>query len=608
MRYLTSAFLTILISSSLVACGEDPVEEPLGRSGLDGGISHRVAIRSPNPGETLADSSAIITGWCEYGSKLYIQYVNEGRQFSPSSERANPRMVKCEACDAEPDCGTGVNDRGQFTLTLRFSDRAVDRKRSVRITQIDRAGNKKAEPVVYTVFFEPPLQETSAFPPIAGAQDVRDMGIGVGVWEDPQTGETIAAVGATVAANDARQDTVLIYRQQPSSNWTQLQQLTVNGDPGDRFGASLSITKDLLLVGAPFEDGGAEGTGNPNAPRDNDVHEAGAVYVFERQGGTWVLIQYLKPKAGSITQLARFGWSLDLDPGGLLVVGAPFQNFPNKNTAGAAYAFRRGADGLFRQVGFPIIPSVPRQLNDTRPFAHEEFDQFGYSVATDGQVILVGAPEEDSGDHNEPMNNDDQTKNSGAAYLFRLDESHVRWFLTDYFKPVAINMDARFGWSLDMWGSWIAIGAPFDNLPDERNAGSVTLISQDPLGNWIHRGTLRAPDTQTSGLGIGDLFGFSTTINETNLVVTAPLEDGNGSDPADNSVDQSGAGYLYTLEGSTWTLRDYLKADSPIVDHQFGGYLMQFKQGDKASVHGGTILIGAPGREEHPRGSVHAFK
>ena len=35
---------------------------------------------------------------------------------------------------------------------------------------------------------------------------------------------------------------------------------------------------------------------------------------------------------------------------------------------------------------------------------------------------------------------------------------------------------------------------------------------------------------------------------------------------------------------------------------------MDFKQGDKAALDGGTILIGAPGREAAPLGSVHAFQ
>ena len=64
--------------------------------------------------------------------------------------------------------------------------------------------------------------------------------------------------------------------------WTQQARLTAN-DSGakDQFGVSASISGDVAIVGAPFNDGNAADTG--------------AAYIFNRKGDTW--LQHAKLEA-----------------------------------------------------------------------------------------------------------------------------------------------------------------------------------------------------------------------------------------------------------------------------------------------------------------------
>ncbi len=124
-----------------------------------------------------------------------------------------------------------------------------------------------------------------------------------------------------------------------------------NAGHEDWFGVRLALSGDgnTLAVGAPNEDSVATGlTGNQD---DDSAQEAGAVYVYTRNGGAWAHQVYLK---GSNTeQFDEFGSSLALNRDGtMLAVGARFEdstagevnlNEPDNSApdSGAAYIFVR---------------------------------------------------------------------------------------------------------------------------------------------------------------------------------------------------------------------------------------------------------------------------
>lgn len=94
-------------------------------------------------------------------------------------------------------------------------------------------------------------------------------------------------------------------------------------NPGlaDRFGYSVALAADgnTLAVGAHDEDSSATGIDGNQA--SNNDHESGAVYVFTRNGTTWLQQAYVKPPYTWKYDL--FGYSIALSgEGNTLAVGA----------------------------------------------------------------------------------------------------------------------------------------------------------------------------------------------------------------------------------------------------------------------------------------------
>ena len=123
-----------------------------------------------------------------------------------------------------------------------------------------------------------------------------------------------------------------------------------NTGVNDWFGARVALSGDgtVAAVGAPFED--AAGTGATARQDDNSATEAGAVYIFVRNGATWRQQAYLK---GSNTQaFDQFGSSVGLDRTGTLLVASAWgedsaartvngnQNDNSAAEAGAAYVIQ----------------------------------------------------------------------------------------------------------------------------------------------------------------------------------------------------------------------------------------------------------------------------
>lgn len=94
-----------------------------------------------------------------------------------------------------------------------------------------------------------------------------------------------------------------------------------NTGPHDTFGARLALSRDggTLAVAAQLEDSAGQGV---NAVQNDDsAQEAGAVYVFARDGASWIQTEYIK---GSNTEaFDEFGSAVALnDAGTRLAVGA----------------------------------------------------------------------------------------------------------------------------------------------------------------------------------------------------------------------------------------------------------------------------------------------
>lgn len=119
--------------------------------------------------------------------------------------------------------------------------------------------------------------------------------------------------------------------------WSQAARLKAsNADAGDRFGQSVSVSRDGLsvLVGASAEDGSAPGLDGD--PSQNNLLAAGAAYLFGKTTAGWVQEVYVK--ASNPGTADGFGGAVSLAGDGVsFACGASGAS----SGAGAAYGFTR---------------------------------------------------------------------------------------------------------------------------------------------------------------------------------------------------------------------------------------------------------------------------
>ncbi len=337
---------------------------------------------------------------------------------------------------------------------------------------------------------------------------------------------------------------------------------------GDDFGLALSISGDTVAVGLPDEDSGVSGN-----PADLSASLSGAVWVFVRSGNGWAQQAYLK--ASTPKAFEWFGNSVALS-GDTLVVGAPE---PNGQGGGSAYVFIRSGGVWTEQAR--LKASTPNK--DAK---------FGWSIAFNGNSILVGAPGldvgvEEEGNAASPIN--------GEAYVFV--PSGTGWTQQARLRPHHSVVGDGFGTSVSIAGGTAVIGAPFDdNASSGVNAVSqntaapkagAAYVFTENAGTWVQQTYLKASNT-----GTDDQFGRGVAISGSLIAVGAPHESsravGINGIQGDNSAARSGAVYLFTSTGSGWAQTSYIKPSNTGTNDLFGRSL---------ALSAKTLVVGANGED-----------
>lgn len=353
-----------------------------------------------------------------------------------------------------------------------------------------------------------------------------------------------------------------------------------NTGSGDRFGTSVAITGDTLVVGAIYEDSATTGVNSvPNESADG----AGAAYVFVRQGGVWAQQAYLKASnAGSGDE---FGHSVAVS-GDTLIVGAGREDstttgvdsIPNESasSSGAAYVFVRNG-GVWAQQAYLKASNTGSG------------DFFGESVSISDNTIVVGAAWEDSsGTGMNPASNETASA-SGAAYVFV--RSGGVWAQQAFLKSSNTASGNFFGCSVCIFGETAVVGSysedssttGVNSTPDTIGYGSgAAYVFTRQSGTWTQQAYLKASNT-----GQQDGFGWSVALSGDSLVVGANQEDSSTTGVnsfSNEGASSSGAAYVFTRTAGTWAQRAYLKASNTGVGDWFGA---------ATAVSGDTVLVGA---------------
>ncbi len=370
------------------------------------------------------------------------------------------------------------------------------------------------------------------------------------------------------------------------SGWSQQAYLKAsNTEILDRFGRSVAISGDTLVVGAVGEASNATGVNGNQS--DNSAMQAGAVYVFNRSGSGWSQQAYLK--ASNTEMFDRFGTAVAIS-GDTLVVGVypeagnatginGDQSDNSAEFAGAAYVFIRNGTTWSQQAYL--------KASNT-----EKHDRFGFSVAISGDTVVVGSNGEDSnatgtnGDEN-----DNSAANAGAAYVFTRNE--MRWSQQAYLKASNTGVGDDFGASVAISGDTLIVSAKLENSNatgingdqsdnSKIEAGAVYVFTRNDTV-WSQQAYLKASNTDA-----GDMFGISVEIFGDTLVIGAYPEASNATgingDQSDNSADFAGAAYFFTRSGTVWSQRAYLKASNT---EAFDGFA------HSVSISDDTLVAGA---------------
>jgi hypothetical protein len=187
-----------------------------------------------------------------------------------------------------------------------------------------------------------------------------------------------ALVGAVLDNHDgANCGSAYIFRRD-GTNWVQQTKLVAeNGQAGDEFGGSVSLSGKYAVIGA---------IGN-----DDTGEDAGAAYIFVRSGDDWTQQARLVPSDGAAGD--QFGNSVSIE-GNYAVVAAHLDADMGAES-GSAYIFKREGQ------------SWAQQAKLTAPDGNSN-DFFGQGVSIDSSYVIIGAPY-----------NDDKGSNSGSVYIFR---------------------------------------------------------------------------------------------------------------------------------------------------------------------------------------------
>ncbi len=349
-----------------------------------------------------------------------------------------------------------------------------------------------------------------------------------------------------------------------------------NAAPNANFGSSVAIDGNLAVVGAPVEDSSASGVNGIIGT--SLINDSGAAYVFLRTGVEWNQIAHLK--APSPVANTRFGVSVTVS-GGLIAIGHASQT-----DGGRVHIYRLENGGILHEA---TIAASNAESNDA----------FGSSVSLSGQSLLVGAPGEDSSSIgiNGALNNN-SAGYSGAAYLFQ--RSGNSWTQAAYVKASNTQSDDGFGNSVAISGDTFVVAASredggsvgINGLQSDNSkpfAGAAYVFFRSG-STWAQQAYLKASNTDES-----DAFGSSIAIDGNQILIGALGEDSSAvgvhGNQLDNSRRSSGAAYLFSRSGATWTQSTYLKPNS----HTNGGATVQ-QFGMDVAIRGDFATIAARSR------------
>ena len=438
-------------------------------------------------------------------------------------------------------------------------------------TQITVVWNDRNDPLS-TTYQLLQLPETRLTADDGAAND--EFGVSVAIDGDTAVmgapGRDTKDADGNVIAADA--GVVYVFVRDAQGVWRKEGTLTASDRAAnDEFGASVAVDGDTIVVGAPGDESGK-----------------GSVYVFAKpttaNGWADTIAEPAKLTASDGATNDEFGISVAVS-GGTIAVGAPV----DESDEGSAYVFAKPA------LGWGTVNQTAK-LTASDGAAN---DEFGISVAVDGDIVVVGASEDESG--------------KGSVYVFAKPTNGTGWDTendtdTETAKLTASDGAANdeFGISVDVDGNTIVVGARGSDGTDNdgnavTNSGAAYVFAKPKNGNWAtstETAKLTAsnlvPDREDQDAGEDHQFGQSVAVEGATIVV------GSWGDNDGNTgvrVRDSGSAYVFALGSGVWSETLKFIAYDGLTDDNFGS---------SVAVAGETVLVGSPG-DDGPSDSGSAY-
>lgn len=183
--------------------------------------------------------------------------------------------------------------------------------------------------------------------------------------------------------------------------------------------------------------------------------------------------------------------------------------------------------------------------------------QFGRSVAMDGNYAVVGAPK--------------ASMDSGAVYIY--EKQATGWVRTHRLKPAGLIANAQLGYAVDMDSNFVIASAPGGN--------GAAYVFERVGAQWIERATLTEDILQ-----LNDGFGEAVAISQTHAFVGAPLKYG------------PGVVYFYQRSGNNWNYQRRQFSRKPLSNQRFGSAL---------AYQSPYLIVGSPG-DQNARGAAYIYE
>ena len=331
-----------------------------------------------------------------------------------------------------------------------------------------------------------------------------------------------------------------------------------------------------------------------------------AALILSLSGSAQLFSEIIKTAAFDRETEDRFGYAVDIS-GNFAIVGAYADDFGALNpNMGSAY--------IFEKTGIEDWTFVQKISSSDQ----DDYDRFGWSVAINGNYVVVGAYAED-----EDTDDSNTLSKAGAAYIFERDSVGV-WIEVQ--KIVASDRDTsdEFGWTVDISGETIIVGAHQEGHDEVGGdfifkSGSVYSFDRNLDGTWTESQKIVAWDRQADSGGgdetiniwhyqdidYGDLFGCSIAISGDFMIVGA--HNGDYNPDGFGGIDQAGAAYIFHRVGGVW------EADQKVCATIRSGW---DRYGYSVDIDSNVAVVGAKAEDEsefeaaflHNAGSAYIYQ